>query len=336
MCYERRTTRGHQSLHREQGVVRGAGALGMNKKQLQAWVKTFKPAKPDCFLIGSDGRGHAVNSVGVWVSSMDSTHDTSGSWNFETVAALAKNSPSDFVDFALADPLDYDLSPLYDWEEHSTIPAGALQFLLPAMTTDEGREHLHAIYPLGDTEAYASDGHRLHVARASLPYPIPASAAFAAATLGKLAVYRADEGTLLVGGGFMVLAPGHRHKGSTAEKVIPASGPLLRFRGLARALKKIPKEFDRVKLGYGNEELSIGGEHELYGEFERRIPCEGAGLAFRQIEITQVEELPTIVINRRYLIEAVTDDCSLSWTGETNAVRVDTATTLAVVMPVRP
>jgi hypothetical protein len=308
----------------------------MNKTQLQSWLKAFQPAKPSHFLIGPDGRGHAVNSAGVWVSSMDSTPYLHGSWDFKSVADLAKNTIDDDVACALADPLDRDLPPLYDWEEHSTIPAGTFSFLLPAISTDEGREHLHGVYPLGDTKAYTTDGKRAHFARVSLPHPIHASAAHAATKLGDLTVYRSDEGTLLVGKGFMVLAPEHEHKRPPAEKFIPASGPLLRFRGLAKALKKIPKAFDWAKLGYGDEELSIRGEHELYGKFERRIPREGSGVAFHPIEITQVEDLPTIVVNRRYLIDAVTDDCSLSWTGENDAIRVDTATTLAVVMPMRP
>jgi hypothetical protein len=266
---------------------------------------------------------------------MDSTPYLHGSWDFQSVADLAKNTIDDDVAFALADPLDHDLPPLYAWEEHSTIPVGTFSFLLPAISTDEGRERLHGVYPLDGTEAYATDGKRAHFARVSLPHPIHNSAAIATTKLGDLTVYRSEEGTLLVGGGFMVLAPEHEHKGPPVEKIIPASGPLLRFRGLAKALKKIPKAFDWVRLGYGDRELRISGEHELYGEFERWIPREGSGVAFHPIEITQVEDLPTIVLNRRYLIDAVTDDCSLSWSGEKDAIRVDTATTLAVVMPMR-
>lgn len=301
------------------------------KKLLKKHMSVFKRAKPTSLSVLPSGLLGAMTDDRTWIVSTDRVEHDPCTVEYRSAAALAKNAPTEQIDLTKAIVVISAEPTRCDWEEVTTIPDDTFAYLTPAFPPETRNiPHLRAIHH-HELGIYATDGHRLHLAKHShLPFSIPADAALAAARLGDLDVYRDGEQILLMGDGYFVQCQAFEPKGPPIEKILlPYPEQYLHVRSLAGVLKKIPKVYDIVVLEYSSPErlghLLVTGHHEEYGSFCHSLHAGDDGLG----------RLTPASYNINYLRDAVTDDCSVFWGGKHEALVVETELFAAFVMPVR-
>ena len=294
-------------------------------------LETCLPAKLLAQLIKPEGRGDAGDVI------IESIDDASCAVTFDGLTSrLAALSPEMFP----AGPGGKD-----DWSLLALWPASdvrtTLEYVLPAVSTDDGRPHLNAVY-LDLEKIVATDGHRLHLAdlpgRLPDPLLIPLESAKTLGRISKLGdqliLARAGNVVRARVGAWQLDAKLADARFPPYEKVIPTERPTkmtvdraLLTKALARVTRLSKGKIVKLTI---NGQVSIAASDPDLGSVAIDVPL---------IETNHVGDDIVMGVNPAYLKDAITPKqktIQLGLSNPTDAMTLDLGGgRFAVVMPTR-